>query len=424
MTRINPEHRTGTAQDLLRVVTRAYELEIESGGARPSERRPAGLSWIAPLFRALGIGFAFCMEFVPPAWTLSFHARVCARLAGRTYPFDPSAAVLARARVLAARLEEETGSPAALLAFMSHPPSVGELSHLNFELARHAFCALREARGRPCRPRQVVATDPFALDAASVAEEGFYAGYMGTYHLGVDRMALGRRGGWSFLTPRASWVSMPQRLLAALGAGGEIGLVLAGGVPATGRVLYGVREWARRARASSPRRGAPDEVSAALRGDASYARFERAMSETLRLPRSPWRLMEAWLMAAAAGLLPGETLKDAAAACLACLAVSEPERSALLAEVLREAARRTPSRRRLFSVIAGRVARRRPVVFIPVVHRESPPGVEIREACSWERGARQASGWRVGVRRADAPGVVVEMDSGDFAERFVEENFA
>jgi len=38
------------------------------------------------------------------------------------------------------------------------------MAHLNFELVRHATLALRAARGRPCRPRLVVAIDPFALD--------------------------------------------------------------------------------------------------------------------------------------------------------------------------------------------------------------------------------------------------------------------
>ena len=54
------------------------------------------------------------------------------------------------------------------------------------------------------------------------------------------------------------------------------------------------------------------------------------------------------------------------------------------------------------------------------MHRVDPLGVEVREACSWEADARG----RVRVRRAGAPGAAVEMDPADFAERFVEENFA
>jgi len=213
---------------------------------------------------------------------------------------------------------------------------------------------------------------------------------------------------------------MPFRLMRTLGEGGEVAIILAGGVPATGRVLYGVREWARRARAASPMRGAPSEVSRALRADASFARFESATASTLHLPRSSWRLVEIWLMASAAGLLPGTTLEAVASAVLGCLSVPQDRRPALLAELLRESSRETPTRRRLFRLIAGRVARRRPVVFIPIVHHVDPLGIEVREACSWEAAARG----RVRVRRADAPDAAIEMDSGEFAERFVQENFA
>lgn len=420
MTYTYPSPRTGTAQDLLRVVTRAYELEVLRTGTVLPAKGDLSRRWLAAPFRALGVGFAWFMEALPSEWAASIHDRAYGSLAGRDYPFDPSSPVLMRARALVARLETETGAAPALLAVISHPPAMGELAHLNFALGRHALRALRILRGRPCRPRQVVATDPFALDTASVAEEGFYAGYMGTYHLGIDRLALGRAGAWRIMAPRSSWFTMPFRLLRALGSGGEVGIILAGGVPATGRVLYGVREWARRARAASPMKSAPDGVARALRTDASFARFERAVSSTLHLPRSSWRLVEVWLMAAAAGLLPGETLEAAAAAVLGCLSVAQDRRPALLAELLRESSRETPTRRRLFRLIAGRVLRRRPVVFIPVVHHVDPLGVEVREACSWEAASRG----RVRVRRADAPDAASEMDSGDFAESFVQENFA
>ena len=95
-------------------------------------------------------------------------------------------------------------------------------------------------------------------------------------------------------------------------------------------------------------------------------------------------------------------------------------RGALLAELLRENSRETPTRRRLFRIIAGRVLRRRPVVFLPVVHRVDPLGVEIREARSWVGAGRG----RVRARRADAPDAVQETTPEDFAGSFVEENFA
>jgi hypothetical protein len=287
---------------------------------------------------------------------------------------------------------------------------------------RHATLALRAARGRPCRPRLVVAIDPFALDTTSIAEEGLYAGFMGTFHLGIDRLALGRGHPGPALTPLAAWAAMPMRLLRALSEGGEIGLVPAGGVPSTSRVLYGVRDWARAARARSPRRGDPLAVERALRADPSFARFERAAAAAATaVPPAgrAWRLIDAWLMLAAAGLLPDENVEAAALAVLACLAVPPAERPDLLAELGRDLARETPRRLRLFRLLAGRVARRRPLLMIPIIHGTDPLGVSLGEAWSWE----WTSPGRVTARRAGAPEAAVETTPEAFADRFVQENF-
>ena len=413
-----PAPRTGTAQDLLRVVTRAYELELEKSGVRLPVKSEASRRWIEPWFRAIGVVLAKVMEFVPADWAVAFHNRLFLLLSGpRSYPFDPGSPVIARARALAAELEKRTGRAPALLALISHPPVTGDLGHLNFELVRWATLALRAVRGRPCRPRLVTATDPFALDTTSIVEEGLYAGYMGTYHVGIDRLALGRGRLGAALTPGASWTAMPLRLLRVLSQGGEIGLVLSGGVPATGRILYGVREWARAARARSPLRGRPADAALALRADPFFARFERAFAAA---PGArAWHLLEAWLMTAGAGLIPDETVEAAASAALACLEVPAAERPEMLADLARDLARETPRRRRLFRLLAARVARRRPVVLIPIVHSTDPMGVSTGEAWSWE--------WigpgRVTARRADAPDAPVATTPEAFADRFVEENF-
>jgi hypothetical protein len=417
-----PAPRTGTSQDLLRVVTRAYERELERKGVRLPEKSEASRRWVEPCFRALGIALAKVMEAVPADWTVAFHDRLFSMLsAPRSYPFDPKSPAMLRARALAEELEKRAGRAPALLALISHPPVLGDLAHLNFELVRHSTLALRAARGRPCRPRLVAAIDPFALDAVSIMEEGIYAGYMGTFHMGIDRLALGRGHPGTALTPLAAWAAMPMRFLRALSEGGEIGIVPAGGVPSTSRVLYGVREWARAARARSPRRGRPDEVARALRADPSYARFERAAAAaSAPVPARAWRLIDAWLMLAASGLLPDENVEAAAVAALRGLAVPEAEWPGLLAELARDLSRETPRRRRLFRLLAGRVARRRPLLMFPVVHGADPLGVKTGEAWSWE--------WlghgRVAARRADAPGAAVETTPEAFADRFIEENFA
>ena len=418
-----PSPRTGTAQDLLRVVTRAYEFELERKSVRLPEKSEAARRWIEPLFRGIGIVLANVLEAVPADWTVGFHDRVFTFLAKpRSYPFDPGNPRLVEARSLAAELERRTGHAPALLALISHPPVLGDLAHLNFELVRHATLALRAVRGRPCRPRLVVAIDPFALDTMSIAEEGLYAGFMGTFHLGIDRLALGRGHPGPALTPLAAWTAMPMRLLHALSMGGEIGLVPSGGVPSTSRVLYGVRDWARAARARSPLRGKPSEVERALRADPSFARFERAAeAASASAPASgrPWRLIDAWLMLAAAGLLPDENTEAAAVSVLACLAVPPSERPGLLAELSRDLSRETPRRRRLFRLLAGRVARRRPLVLLPVFHNVDPVGVSLGEAESWE----WTGPGRVTARRAGAPGSAVETTPEAFADRFIQENF-
>lgn len=405
----------------MRVVTKAYENRLDAEGTVLPEKTELQRVFLEPFLRAAGMILAGMMEIVPADWTVAFHNRLFLGLVGeRTYPFNPGASAVVAARALAARLEKETGREPALLAAISHPPVMGDLAHLNFELVRHATLALREIRGRPCRPRLVVAIDPFALDTISVLEEGLYAGFMGSYHIGLDRLALGRGHPGPLMSPQTRWDRMPLRLLRLLAEGREVGMVLSGGVPATGRVLYGAREWARRVRAEGPLRGKPAQVLECLRADPSFARFEKAADSLVPLPRRPWRLLEAWLMTAAAGLLPGETAESTARAVLACLKVPEEARASLLAGLSRDMTRETPSRRRLFRLLVGRVARRRPLLLIPVVHRTEPLGVSEREA--W--GVTWVGPGRARVVRAGTPDQFEDMTAEELAERFTQEHFA
>jgi len=413
-----PSACTGTAQDLMRVVTTAYERSLDADGTVLPAKSEAQRALLEPFSRAAGMILAAVMERLPADWSVAFHDMLFLHLsAGRAYPFDAGSAVIADARALAARLERESGKAPALLAAISHPPVMGDLAHLNFELVRHALLALRATRGRPCRPRLVVAVDPFALDTISVLEEGLYAGFMGSFHLGIDRLALGRGHPGPRMSPQTRWDRMPLRLMRTLAEGGEVGIVLSGGVPSTGRVLYAAREWARRALAASALRSEPSRALACLRGDVSYSRFEQAASSLISLPKQPWRLLDAWLMTAAAGLLPGETADSAARAVLACLKVPDASRAALLAELSVDMARETPARRRLFRLLVGRVVRRRPLVLLPVVHRTSPLGVEERAAwgVTWEGTGRAR------VTRGSASSV---MTYEELAESFTQENFA
>ncbi len=405
----------------MRVVTKAYENRLDVEGSVLPEKTDLQRAFLEPFLRAAGMVLAGVMEIVPADWTIALHNKLFLSLVGgRTYPFDPRAAAVVAARALAARLEKETGREPALLAAISHPPVMGDLAHLNFELVRHATLALRAIRGRPCRPRLVVAIDPFALDTINVFEEGLYAGFMGSYHLGLDRLALGRGHPGPLMSPQTRWDRMPLRLFRSLAEGREVGMVLSGGVPATGRVLYGAREWARRVRAEGPLRAKPAQALECLRADPAFVRFQTAAAALVPLPRGPWRVLEAWLMTAAAGLLPNETAESAARSALACLKVPEEARASLLAGLSRDMTRETPSRRRLFRLLVGRSARRRPLLLIPVVHHTEPLGVSERE--TW--GVTWAGPGRARVIRAGRPDQSEDMTAEELAERFTQEHFA
>jgi hypothetical protein len=99
--------------------------------------------------------------------------------------------------------------------------------------------------------------------------------------------------------------------------------------------------------------------------------------------------------------------------------VPAAERPDLLAELARDLSRETPRRLRLFRLLAGRVARRRPLVMIPVSHGVDPLRVAEGEAWSWE----WTGPGRVTARRASAPDRAVETTPEAFAESFIQENF-
>ena len=418
-----PSPRTGTAQDLLRVVTHAYELELQKNGLPLPIKTETSRRWIEPLFRLIGIAAGKAMETLPGDWNIAIHDRIYSALASAyAYSFDPAHPIVRRSCALAQAIERRTGKSPALLALLSHPPVVGELAHLNFELVRHATHWMRNVRGRPCRPRIVAATDPFALDATSVFGEGFYAGYVGTYHLGIDRLALGRDHHGTSLTPQASWTAMPRRLFGVLADGGEVGMVLSGGIASTGRVLYGVRDWARRVRHESPHSVDPHEAEARLRNDPSFQLFFRLAThaaEKISMPKGTWRVFDAWLMAACAGLLPGQDAEHAAAAAMAALSIPVERRPFLLAALRHDLTRETPTRRRLFRLLANRIGRRRPLMLLPVVHQMNPTGIGLREAWSLETEGPAC----IMARRADDADKTMGMTPDDFADRFVQENF-
>ncbi|OGR86655.1 MAG: hypothetical protein A3J74_10200 [Elusimicrobia bacterium RIFCSPHIGHO2_02_FULL_57_9] len=247
---------------------------------------------------------------------------------------------------------------------------------------------------------------------------------MGTYHLGLDRLAMIRNPLMRLLLRHTAWDRMPQRLTACLNGGGEVGMVLSGGVPATGRVLYTVREWAGRQRNSSSLRLRPLELLRRLRVYPDFAHFEKNGPHGAGL-RSVWRLMEGWLMSSVAGVF-GSDAQDAGRAlsqCLEALEISGGQKEKALADLNEELERQTPYRARLFNILARRVARSRPVVFLPIVHQISGEsfGIEIKPAWAW----RDYNEGKVNALISSGLGRL-DWHTGpeEFAVRFVKENFA
>ncbi|MDD5630310.1 MAG: hypothetical protein PHU21_14695 [Elusimicrobia bacterium] len=424
-------------------MTQSGEQAMERDGTVLPRKTARARAWLEPPCNLAGSLMRAAFDLLPADLVLSIHDSIHRRLAaGRCYPFDEAAPALVRAAAEARALEAETGRVPALLALLSHPPVLGEMGHLNFELMRHALLALRAVRRLPCRPRQVTAVDPFALDTIGLASEGIYAGVMGLYHLGFDRLAFTRGRLSSLILAEAAWPSLAWRLCRLLRGGGEAAMALAGGTPTTARMLYTVREWMAGQRRTSPLRGRPAEVLRRLREDEGFRRFEAEGPLGPGLRRSAWRMLEGWAVSAAAGHpwagpapepSAAETgrleprAREAFAAGSSALALTREQEAAGWAALEEEWPRQTPWRRRLFRMLAGRVlARGRPVLFVPVVHRWEPrPGIVVGEAWSWRAGAcGRAGAGRISGRVLGPAPCPWQGTADEFAAEFGQANYA
>src|SRR5438128_926131 len=126
--------KTGTSQDLLTVVTKAYERFLATTTTvLPAKTARQRMLLEAP-FIVLGKGVAVFVRLLPAEWAISLHDALFSSLsAPRHYPFEAGNPALARARALAERLEKESGLKPAVIALISHPPVLGEMAHMNVE---------------------------------------------------------------------------------------------------------------------------------------------------------------------------------------------------------------------------------------------------------------------------------------------------
>lgn len=366
----------GTAEDLFALFARR---EYSAVGAPPA-KSAAARGWLEPAFQAFGRAIALAGEVLPDGTSLMAQDALYRAIQGggpeADQPFDPAQPALAEAASLIKEAERRTGRRAAVACLLAHAPVEKEWLHLNPLMFRHALKGVVVARGEACRPRLVNAVDAFALDMLDPVGEGAYAGYMSLAHLGFLRVTAARPAAGRALTTGAGWDTIARRILSLLSGGGELVMVLAGGVPPTARGYYALREAVGRLCRESPSAGEPRAVLERLSASTpSFSSFVGG-GEVGDLG-SAWRLIEAWVLslamtrsgrqALAAGRLDAPA-SAALVAAAAALQVAPPDlvaaRNALEAELARE----TPFRERFLSLLAHRVAfAGRPVVLLPLV---------------------------------------------------------
>ncbi|MBI4387318.1 MAG: hypothetical protein HY551_08035 [Elusimicrobia bacterium] len=387
----------GTCEDILCFLARAEERRQRLAGIK----LPIKASWtrriLEPIGNAVGVACSRLMESCPAFIVRKTQDWTFRQVAGNgLIEFDPEEPVLGRARELCLDIERRAGRRPALLCLMSHPPVDERWLHLNVEMVRHVLLALAQVRGAAARPRMVVAVDSYALDMLGLVVESVYAGFMGTYHLGIDRLALRRAPASRFWIGSASWTRCPWRLLSLLRCGGEAGIVMGGGVPQTARTLYTMREFLWRLRRSRDEGVGPARALRELRRlSTDFIEFLHSGALSPEAHRNAWRLMEAWIAAQITGewhAARGErsldaytgsvssTVRAALQACAQAMGCGEAAWNEEWEALQEEFHRETPYRGRFFRVLARRLtAIGRPVLLLPLAHRFDPqvePGDE------------------------------------------------
>ncbi|MFH2204605.1 MAG: hypothetical protein ABIJ96_15935 [Elusimicrobiota bacterium] len=419
---------TGRYDDLLMILARAEERRI--AGKIPVKRRLSRV-WLEPWWNALGAAIAVAVHALPAAAAARLHDRLfLAALGGqRPHPFDDRSEHLGRAERLIAQAHRAAGRAPALLCLTSHPPAFGELMYLNVELVRHALWGLRRLRAEPCRPRLVIAMDYYALDMLALYEEGLYAGFTGRCHLGFDRLAHLRPAPGRALLRGTAWTNVVRRILAALAAGGEVGMVLGGGVPGTSRVFYCAREFVGRLYRERPTTEPSGRIRERLcAAAADFKRFIGSGEIGAPAMRNIRRAMEGWVLSCLvrdggldevdAGRVPPVAL-EALAACAGALGWRGEEAARRRADFIASFARETPSRERFFSVLARRVAASgTPVLILPLTYGR-PDAIAMRfgEPVCILGARREAAGWSVELAGKEPRRLPLRSFCRDFVAR-------
>jgi len=358
----------GRYEDILSLIARA---ELPYRGDEILKKSFFGRACVEPAFQIFGLAINALFRALPADTALGIEHKLYRSIVGDnpTYPLADSHGALARARSLGETVERETGKKPAMLALLAHPPVNKELLYLNVELFRHSLWGIREARGRPCRPKLVNAMDAFALDLLPSYAEGAYGGMMSSYHLGFDRIPNLRSGSGSVLLRQAGWPSMAGRVRRTLEGGGEMIMVLGGGVETTARLFYALRERVGYFCRNSPRRSTPERTGTDRFVKSHWRAFERGALEAA--------VSEGGYVEIAAGRLPN-AVRRVFAEIGSSLGYGDREIEKEIKELEEEFPRATPYRKRFFRFLANKVVRSgRPVLIMPLTLGE-PGKIEIR----------------------------------------------
>ncbi|PCI40111.1 MAG: hypothetical protein COB53_01910 [Elusimicrobia bacterium] len=422
----------GSYEDMLALIareeypSRAGEIPVKSTLAR---------FFIEPVFQVLGILLGVFFRVLPASVSYKLETLLYDSLVGENpvYPFKDSRGTLAQARALRDAVQRATGKTPAILSLLAHAPVKKDLLYLMIELFRHSYWGMREMRGADCRPKLINAMDAFALDMLPVHEEGFYSGMMSTYHLGFDRMPSLRSGIGGFLLRHARWPRMAGRISRALGDGGDVIMVLAGGIETTARLNYALRErvgeWCRQ----SPRASDPgyviDNAGSALSKWISRLTADNVIGQ--KFVKNRWRTIEMSLLYSALAdggfkeakmgrLMPAT--RDAFNALGAALGYDSNAIASALRDLEAEFSRETSYRSRFFRFLANSVVRSgRPIILMPLTLGE-PGRVELRwgDPVALEAVSGSVVAPIVTVRRWDG---VTECGIDEFARGFVADGY-
>jgi hypothetical protein len=362
-----------TPEDLTNTVVAADDLRRQLLGQRSASYRPGQRVWIEPFFNLLGFLWGELTLLLPWPLRKPYVQWVVRKMGGHPPEDNPDLTSRITETIrLAQDLKARTGQWPALLVLMSHPETEGPLQWLRFELMRQGLQvadAMVDAGSPgawyPEHPRCLLAIDPFALDTVSAAVGGFYAAWMHRFFLAYDRQPSTQSWLQRHLFLQGSkHHEVSWKFLKLLKANAPILMAMGGGLPYNACLLYTAREFVQRL---SLKRWTLTKREAQL--------------ELMKILMKP----EGDVWPADKGELPAGKIQDIREALLRWGLAPQGVEGAMN-EFVEEFKLPVPYRARLFRVLGKRlVARGKPLLLVPVSHRNTPPHIQIASPVAIEK---------------------------------------